>query len=557
MKRWIKFSGLVLALIIALTCVAVAAPASAATGDVVYFDNSVTNFGTVNCYMWKDGLGDNGGWPGQAMTKVDGDIWAYNITGDYDKVIFNDGSTQSDDLSYPGNGQVAKPLSNGGKFQVSWSAYSGNETLPQQPTQATQPATSGGSTGSANSIYCLDEAGWGNVYCYMWNSANDQNSGWPGVSMTNLGENVFEYTPSKKFANVIFNSGGDNNKTGDMTAPSGVKIYNNASGEWSDYSVGPLKIKSFKASVDSPVYTGANVKLTAEATSTAGAVSSYKFSVKGSTGTSVLSQSAAKTATWVPTVVGNYTITLDVTDSAGNTESRSIAMEVKDATTLQEAFISAFSNSLNTNTQIKQNTNISFTMKALGGHTGNGLLFYKFVITDPSGGSNVAYYTTKNVYSYTPSKLGTYTIEAFVQNSYNATVSKTYTYNCVSQITETAEDTNPQPATQPATAAPQPATQPVTTAPQPATVAPQPTTAAPATTAPVPATTTSTPKPGDVNHDGSVNVLDATLIQKHIVGNPVKYFDISLADVDGSGKIRIQDATEIQKYAAGLPSKLQ
>lgn len=60
-------------------------------------------------------------------------------------------------------------------------------------------------------------------------------------------------------------------------------------------------------------------------------------------------------------------------------------------------------------------------------------------------------------------------------------------------------------------------------------------------------------KLGDVNLDGSVNVADATEIQKYLTAL-VTLTDkqIALADVDGDGKVSIQDATKIQRIIAGL-----
>lgn len=58
---------------------------------------------------------------------------------------------------------------------------------------------------------------------------------------------------------------------------------------------------------------------------------------------------------------------------------------------------------------------------------------------------------------------------------------------------------------------------------------------------------------GDINADGNVNILDATMIQKHsaelelLDDNLCKY-----ADVNGDGKADIIDATLIQKYSAEL-----
>ena len=58
---------------------------------------------------------------------------------------------------------------------------------------------------------------------------------------------------------------------------------------------------------------------------------------------------------------------------------------------------------------------------------------------------------------------------------------------------------------------------------------------------------------GDVDCDGVVTILDATLIQKykaHMID--ASEIDLSVADVDGDGTVTVLDATRIQKYKAGL-----
>lgn len=61
------------------------------------------------------------------------------------------------------------------------------------------------------------------------------------------------------------------------------------------------------------------------------------------------------------------------------------------------------------------------------------------------------------------------------------------------------------------------------------------------------------PKPGDVNNDKSVDILDVITIQKHLAS--VEEIDKSLidaADVDEDGYVSIIDATRIQRYLAKL-----
>ena len=364
-------------------------------------------------------------------------------------------------------------------------------------------------TAAGGSIFCENAAGWGSINCYMWNDSNDANGSWPGVKMTKVDDNVWQYDFKKTYKNVIFNDG--SNQTSDMAVPADKNCYNNSTGQWDYYSLSPVKISSFTSSVESPAYTDVSIRFTAVAKSDKGAVT-YKFSVKDSKGNSTqLSSGAASSVTWVPTAAGNYTVTVDVSDTAGNKNSRSMPFEIGNSATLESAFLRAFSNSLGTTAQIKQNTAITFTADAIGGKIGTNLLFYKFVITDPSGGTNTAYYTTSKSYSYTPSKLGNYTIQVFVQNSYNDTIAKEYTYNCVSSINEQATD-------------------------------------------PAPTTPSGSYKLGDVNHDGNVNIKDATTIQKHLAALTVDYIDTSLAvaDTDHDGRVTVKDSTQIQKLIASI-----
>ncbi len=58
---------------------------------------------------------------------------------------------------------------------------------------------------------------------------------------------------------------------------------------------------------------------------------------------------------------------------------------------------------------------------------------------------------------------------------------------------------------------------------------------------------------GDADGNGKINILDATAIQKLLVGlGTLTSAGVTLADVDQNGKVNILDATAIQKYLVGL-----
>ena len=87
--------------------------------------------------------------------------------------------------------------------------------------------------------------------------------------------------------------------------------------------------------------------------------------------------------------------------------------------------------------------------------------------------------------------------------------------------------------------------------------------AAEPTTKPVPSTQPTTAQPatepsgnavyGEVNGDGDITIVDATLVQKHVVQLETLSADKQiLADVNGDNTISVVDATLIQKYIAQL-----
>ena len=57
---------------------------------------------------------------------------------------------------------------------------------------------------------------------------------------------------------------------------------------------------------------------------------------------------------------------------------------------------------------------------------------------------------------------------------------------------------------------------------------------------------------GDVNGDGTTDIVDALLIAQHYVGLDPQPFDDSLADVNGDDSIDIVDALLVAQYYVGL-----
>lgn len=503
-----KLLALLLCLLVAVSALASGmASVTAASGDVVYV-RANNGWSNLHCYMWNgNGETKNADWPGVKMTSLGNNVYSYTLNGSYAKVIFNVGSStnQTTDLSYPGTSGMIYDLS-----EQTWSQYT---DAPQGTTSAAdpqQPTTQAAVPSTGNIVYLKNTAGWSNPKVYMWsNSGSPNNAGWPGASMTKVSGDVWMYSASQQFTNCIFSDNG-NSQTGDLTAKYGY-IYDYSKNSWDYYDTSPIQITSFAADPDGTSYIGTEIALSAEATSSGGTVY-YKFSVKNSSGgESVIANfSTANTATWTPTTAGAYTLTYSFKDSQGNENSRTKTISIESDANLVKPVIKAVSpQNLNL---IAVNTPATVRVTAGGGKTGTNLLFYKYIVTDPNGVKNTPYYTLNSTYNFTPTMNGNYTVNVFVQNSDNTTVSKTYTYTATNGSIPTPTDPPVPPTTQP-----------------------------------------SSNVWGDVDGDGYLTILDATYIQKYLVHlRGATTINVATADVDGDGVVSIIDATYIQKKLAHL-----
>lgn len=468
-------------------------PSSTPTGNdnTIYYKNN-SGWSSVTVYMWNSTTDTLSAWPGVAMTNEGNGVWSYTPSKKYANLIFsNNGGSQTADIV----AQYGSIYDNG-----TWSSYSGGGSSSSGGSgQSTQPTTPTGDY----VIYCKNTAGWSNVTCYMWSSSTDSNTGWPGAAMTNLGDGVWAYTASKPFSSVIFSNSG-NSQTSDLTATGHYGYYyDNGSGAWEIYDTSPIRVSSFTADPETAIYKGMEVTLSTAAKSGQGTVS-YKISVTDGTKTTILSNFGANnTVTWVPTTAGKYTVNFDYKDTAKNTNSRKIDIEVLDDAGVKKPILKLVTPGMSS--VIKQNATTTVNVTAGGGVTGTNLLFYKYVVTDPSGKTNTPYYTLNSSYSFVPKSLGTYKVSVYVQSSDNTTVTKTYTYEATATGTQ------------------------------------------PGTSAPVIDVVL-----GDANGDGEVTISDATAIQMYIAHYKNITIDLENADVNGDGTVNIHDVTKIQLMLTSL-----
>lgn len=508
-----------------------------AAGDYVYCKNTA-GWSTVTAYMWNSSSDTNSSWPGVAMTNMGNNIWRYQLPKAYSNIIFSQsGQNQTKDLVYPGAGRIYDNTTG------AWSVYETQPTTvtPTSSGSTTAPTQTATSASGAQYVYCENEAGWSTVTAYMWNSSSDTNTSWPGATMTKIGGNVWRYQLPKSYANIIFSQNGQS-QTQDLTFPGAGYIYNNSTGKWDIYDTSPLQVSFFGTDLEAPQYEG--VGITLSATAEGQGTVYYKFSVSSGSNNKVLADYSTKNyVQWIPNAAGTYTLTYEFKDAAGNTNKRTKSYSVESGLTSVSPYIKTVSPS---GGEIKRNTSVSLTTNAGGGLTGTNLLFYKYTVRNSSGDIvNVPYYTLNRSYSFTPTALGAYTVTVSVQGSDNTTVEREYSFTSVNTISPSEYATTPtetQAPTQKPTVKPTETQAPTTKPTQPATQKP---------------TEQATQAPeilrGDADEDGDVTVIDATVIQRYLLGAPMLTpFNEANADADDDGEITIVDSTVIQRYLLGL-----
>ncbi len=120
---------------------------SSSTKKKVYFRNTA-NWSNVYIYCWKDGSGNNAGWPGETMTPVEGttNVYSYEISedADWNKCIFNSGNngTQTKNLTLHTNTKIYvfdKDGSTGNDTTADtyWQDYAQTYTVTLEPNGGT------------------------------------------------------------------------------------------------------------------------------------------------------------------------------------------------------------------------------------------------------------------------------------------------------------------------------------------------------------------------------------------------------------------------------------
>lgn len=228
---------------------------AASSKQVVYFNNSVSDWSNVYAYVWGSGLTTKA----IKGTKVADDVYKMEIPAEYSKILFKNTSGTSNwdkktaNTTIPTDGKNCfKPKSSSNKSSGTWSTYTAVTATPK--VTATTKAKESDET--ITFYYDNSKTSWSSVHAYVWGGATTTT-----VKGTSVGSNVYSFTISSSYKNVLFkNTSGTSSwdkQTADAGAPQTGKIFvpssssNKTGGSWKGYTatatptVAPVDYMSF------------------------------------------------------------------------------------------------------------------------------------------------------------------------------------------------------------------------------------------------------------------------------------------------------------------------
>lgn len=285
---------------------------------------------------------------------------------------------------------------------------------------------------SGDTVYVKANNGWTNLHCYMWNGNGEQkNADWPGVKMTEVGDGVYSYTLSGDFSKIIFNKGegGNGNQTTDMDYPGANKIYDLSAGTWGDYgntptTPGPTTPGSTTPTPTTPTPTtpsGDNV-VYFKNTDNWSVVKCYMWNSDSDKNAAWSGEEMTNLGdgVWMYTAKKKYAKCIfnngndqtdDLTANYGQIYDRSTKQwSPYDVNDLRITLFTADPAS-----DVYTGSEVTLTAEAASKSSSN--VFYKFSVTNASGGSSVVsdFSTAKSV-SWTPTAAGSYTVTLDVKD---------------------------------------------------------------------------------------------------------------------------------------------
>ena len=378
----------------------------------VVFDNAGYGWSNVYAYVYNTKDGNNGAWPGVAMTEVDGDYWTYELPEKFSgtvNVIFSNGAgTQIPGASQPGleMSVTDKKLFIDGKLT----------DLPETPDEELKVSLSSSATSIdlGNSVTLSASSTGGNGSVTYQFSANNE------VIQAYGSAKTCTWKPSKAGVYTIKVTAKDSagNTASDDKTIAVTEV--------------TQELKNNSTISATSINKGSSVTMNASATGgTAPYTYTYSCKSPSSSSYTTLSTTTETSYKHTPTTAGTYSYAVKVTDAAGETATKTFTVTVKGdvVTELQN-------NSTISATSINLGSSINMTASAAGG---TAPYSYKYFVKAQGSSSWTALtgVTTATILTYKPSKAGIYQYAVRVFDSNGKYVTKYFTVKVNSVVPST------------------------------------------------------------------------------------------------------------------------
>ena len=176
----------------------------------VFFTKSDDFEKKINCYIWSSTNTITNGWPGNTATKLGNGRYRFDIPADAPaidntwKIIWNDGSNQTNDLTYTNQGMYTG--SDKGNISCTSKVTAICEGGTAEPDQPDNPDTPDTPEEPEQSDICLQSAdehvvffqgtnfgSSANVYMWIKGTKIGLVGAWPGAAATHLGDGKFKF----------------------------------------------------------------------------------------------------------------------------------------------------------------------------------------------------------------------------------------------------------------------------------------------------------------------------------------------------------------------------
>lgn len=204
----------------------------------VFFTKSSDFNKKIYCYIWNSNGTITNAWPGTVATSLGNGKYRFDIPASAPaidntwKIIWNDGGTQTGDLTFTNQGMYTGSDKNNIKCSSKVTLLCEGGSVPSDPEQPEQPeqpetpvldGTMCLTSTAERAVFFTKPNSWGsNINCYVWYNGSTQVLGaWPGTAATDLGNGNYKMVMPESAPAIdntwmiIWNDG--SNQTNDLT----------------------------------------------------------------------------------------------------------------------------------------------------------------------------------------------------------------------------------------------------------------------------------------------------------------------------------------------------